>query len=55
MPASRALPDADYLPKVTADERAAHGKALRKEVPHERHAVWTPAKKRADPVAILER
>jgi len=55
MPASRALPDADYLPKVTADERAAHGKALRKEVPHERHAAWAPAKKRADPLALLER
>src|SRR5215831_9077179 len=55
MAAPRALPDADYLPKVTADERAAHGKALRKDVPHERHAAWAPAKKRADPLAILER
>src|SRR5215831_15026833 len=55
MAAPRALPDADYLPKVTADERAAHGKALRKDVPHERHATWSPSKKRADPVTILER
>src|SRR6516164_8064613 len=55
MPAPRALPDADYLPKVTADERAAHGKALRKEVPHERHAEWAPPKKRADPVEILQK
>ena len=52
---SRALPDAEYLPKVTAEERAARGKALRKEVPHERHGTWSPAKKRADPVAMLER
>jgi uncharacterized protein (DUF2252 family) len=55
MPAPRALPDADYLPKVTAEERAARGKALRKEVPHERHAAWSPTGKRADPVAILEK
>jgi uncharacterized protein (DUF2252 family) len=55
MPAPRALPDADYVPKVTAAERAARGKALRKEVPHEQHAAWSPPKKRGDPVAILER
>jgi uncharacterized protein (DUF2252 family) len=54
MHAPRALPDADYLSKVTAEERAARGKALRKEVPHERHAAWSPPKKRGDPVAILE-
>jgi uncharacterized protein (DUF2252 family) len=54
MHAPRALPDADYLSKVTAEERAARGKALRKEVPHERHAVWAPPKKRGDPVGILE-
>jgi uncharacterized protein (DUF2252 family) len=55
MPASRTLPDAEYLQKVTPTERTARGKALRKEVPHERHANWSVPKKRSDPVAILEK
>jgi uncharacterized protein (DUF2252 family) len=55
MAASHSLPEADYLPLVTADERAARGKALRDKVPHERHAAWSPPAKRADPVAVLER
>jgi len=55
MPASHPLPDAEYLPKVTPAERAARGKALRRDVAHERHAAWSPPEGRADPVAILER
>jgi uncharacterized protein (DUF2252 family) len=55
MPPPRALPDAEYLPLWTAKERAARGKALRKKVPHDRHAEWSPPKKRGDPVTILER
>jgi uncharacterized protein (DUF2252 family) len=55
MAAPRALPDAEYLPKVTVEERAARGKALRKQVPHESHALWSSPKKRGDPVTILER
>jgi uncharacterized protein (DUF2252 family) len=51
----RVLPDAEYLPKVTLEERAARGKALRKEVPHERHAHCPPPGKRGDPLAILEK
>jgi uncharacterized protein (DUF2252 family) len=52
----RALPDAEYLKKATAAERAAHGKALRKKVPLDSHGEWSPRKKkRGDPVAILER
>ena len=48
------LPDAEYLPKQTLGERAARGKDLRREVPHERHASWVPSSGRPDPVAILE-
>jgi uncharacterized protein (DUF2252 family) len=51
---STALPRAEYLPKATAAERAARGKALRKKVPREAHGKWSPPKKRRDPVAILE-
>jgi uncharacterized protein (DUF2252 family) len=54
MAAPRSLPDADYLPKVTAAERAARGKALREKVPHELHAAYSPPAKRGDPVAVLE-
>jgi uncharacterized protein (DUF2252 family) len=55
MPVFRALPDAEYLPNVTPQERAAQGKALRKEVPHERHSDCPPPGKRGDPLAILEK
>jgi uncharacterized protein (DUF2252 family) len=55
MPGPHPLPDAEYLPKVTPAERAARGSALRAEVPHERHAAWSPPDGRADPVATLER
>jgi uncharacterized protein (DUF2252 family) len=55
MAALRALPDAEYLPKVTAADRAARGKALRKKVPREEHAKWVPSRKRGDPVSVLER
>jgi uncharacterized protein (DUF2252 family) len=52
----RALPNAEYLPEPTAEERAARGKALRKKVPLESHGEWSPRKKkRGDPVKILER
>ncbi len=49
------LPDAEYLPKTTLQERVARGLALREEVPHERHGSWAPSEGRADPLAILER
>ena len=35
-------------------ERAARGKAARKEVPPSSHAGWKPAADRPDPVALLE-
>jgi len=49
-----ALPDPEYLPRRTVAERVARGTSLRAEVPIERHAVWHPPAKRADPVTILE-
>ena len=55
MPGTHLLPDAEYLPRVSASERAARGKALRREIPHDRHAAWSPPDGRADPVTILER
>lgn len=39
----------------TARERAERGRALRSEVPRSRHAEFTPAPDRADPVDIIER
>ena len=39
----------------TAQERAERGRALRSEVPRSRHAEFTPAPDRADPVDIVER
>ena len=39
---------------ATAVERAARGKAARKEVPRTSHAAFTPTADRRDPVAVLE-
>jgi uncharacterized protein (DUF2252 family) len=39
---------------ATPAERAAAGKALRREVPRSSHAGWSGPKTRADPVAVLE-
>ncbi len=36
-------------------ERKAAGKALREKLPRERHAEFTPGRRRPDPVAILEK
>jgi uncharacterized protein (DUF2252 family) len=41
-------------PMPSVKERKAAGKALRAKVPHERHADYRPAPKRADSIAILE-
>ena len=41
-------------PMASVEERKAAGKALRAQVPHEQHAEYRPAPKRADPVAILQ-
>ncbi len=50
-----ALPDPEYLPKRTIAERVAQGRELRRELPHERHATWSPSTSRADPLSILQR
>jgi uncharacterized protein (DUF2252 family) len=42
------------VPHFTPAERAARGKAARAEVPRRSHGEWEPAKKRPDPVALLE-
>ena len=42
-------------PSASVSERAATGKAARREVPRSSHADWEPAADRPDPVAILER
>jgi len=39
---------------LTADERAAKGRALRDQVPRSSQSGWRAAKGRADPVALLE-
>jgi uncharacterized protein (DUF2252 family) len=40
-------------PYLTADERAAKGRALREKVPRVSHSGWTPPKGRRDPVELL--
>jgi uncharacterized protein (DUF2252 family) len=51
--------DAELLARFTTpmpsvEARKAAGKALRAKVPHEQHAEYRPAPKRADPVAVLQ-
>jgi uncharacterized protein (DUF2252 family) len=41
-------------PRLTADERGAHGRAVRSEVPRSSLAEWAPALDRHDPVELLE-
>src|SRR5262245_28361788 len=38
----------------TPDERIAHGRATRADVPRSSHAEWEPSPHRADPVELLE-
>ncbi|MFY9928473.1 MAG: DUF2252 domain-containing protein [Streptosporangiaceae bacterium] len=40
--------------RLTADERAARGKAARTGAPRSSHGQWTPAPDRPDPIALLE-
>jgi uncharacterized protein (DUF2252 family) len=54
-PEFHALPEAEYLPRITMQERVARGRALQHEVPHDRHASWQPLSTRPDPIGILER
>ena len=46
---------ATAAPHLTVAERAARGKAARKEVPRSAHARFEPLSTRADPVDLLER
>ena len=48
------LPDPEYLPRRTVEERVAQGRSLRDEYPPERLADWSPGKRRLDPVSVLE-
>ena len=43
------------VPHLSVAERAARGKAARKEVPRAGHALFDPPSTRADPVKLLER
>lgn len=40
--------------RATVEDRMAAGKALRKQVPRESHAAWSPTVGRPDPVALLQ-
>ena len=42
------------VPHLTVDERIARGKAARTEIPRSRHAEYSPAADRTDPVELLE-
>ena len=48
--ASRQTPEKS---RPTPAERAAKGKALRKQAPRSSHADWTPPKDRPDPVGLI--
>jgi len=55
---SRVATRTDASPPVrhlTAAERAAHGKAARREVPRSSHASFEPGPSRTDPLELLER
>ncbi|CAB3789534.1 DUF2252 domain-containing protein [Pararobbsia alpina] len=41
------------IPKLSADERAAKGRALRDQVPRTSHAGWKPREDRRDPVELI--
>jgi uncharacterized protein (DUF2252 family) len=43
------------VPRVSATERAARGRAARKEAPRSSHAGFDPAPRRTDPIKLLER
>ncbi|HSS10479.1 MAG TPA: DUF2252 domain-containing protein [Acidimicrobiales bacterium] len=45
---------ADRVVHLTAEERAAEGKAARAKAPLEGHGEWAPAADRPDPLALLE-
>src|SRR6476646_831088 len=44
----------EAVPHFTPAERAARGKAARRELPRSAHAAWEPARRRTDPVDLLE-
>ena len=47
------LPDPEYLPRHTVEDRWARGRALREETPPARLAEWSEAGRRTDPVQVL--
>jgi len=59
-PTTGAVPPTDGRPAAakidhpSVPERAARGRAVRRDVPRTSHAAWEPAADRADPVGILE-
>ncbi len=42
------------MPHLSAEERAARGKAERAEMPRSSHATWRALPRRSDPIALLE-
>jgi uncharacterized protein (DUF2252 family) len=42
------------IERASLEERVAHGRAARADVPRSSHAAWEPALDRPDPVALLE-
>jgi hypothetical protein len=51
---TRAPQPAEVVPHLTLAERAARGRAARREVPRSSHADFSPAPHRPDPVELLE-
>lgn len=49
-----ASPSGTAVPHFTPAERAARGRAARRELPRSAHANWEPLGHRPDPVALLE-
>ena len=51
---ARSAPEALEVPHLSVAERAARGRAARREVPRSSHAEYTPATHRPDPVELLQ-
>ncbi len=52
---ARRYPVSSGAPHLSVAERAARGRAARREVPRSSHAVFEPAAHRIDPIELLER
>jgi uncharacterized protein (DUF2252 family) len=53
-PGAKRYVNTGNVPHLSVEERVARGKAARKEVPREAHALYEPANRRPDPIKLLQ-